>query len=333
MKKQQWIKYTFFFSTIIVTIVFLIMLWSDTYSNTHYDRTKFYSEPNKNVLKTHYIINNPTKYDSFIFGSSRVENINPLKIKTNKYYNMTYSEGIPQEHLLNIQLFIRKGVKIKNLLIGLDEFSYQVAFEKHQHQGLTKSYYEATNTNIITYYKELYLRFPLGEDRRYIKKKLSNSPNYYNLNVATQELKYKNELEHFKIVNYETQEHLNNPKFNEPTYYNGNVLEKTLKSIQQLKNICTKRNISCIFFINPIHHKTYEYTNKILLNSFKSKLAHITSYYDFSKQTPLNYNNRFWKDTSHYTLEVGDMILSKIFDNNSSIKEFGNYVKKVDFKE
>lgn len=40
-------------------------------------------EPNKNYLKTKYIIENINKYDSFIFGSSRVGNIPTEIIKGN----------------------------------------------------------------------------------------------------------------------------------------------------------------------------------------------------------------------------------------------------------
>ena len=53
-------------------------------------------------------MNNKKKYDSFIFGSSRVGKINPLKIENGKYYNMTYSEGLPREHYQNIKFLIMK---------------------------------------------------------------------------------------------------------------------------------------------------------------------------------------------------------------------------------
>lgn len=328
MKKTHWIFGTLFLTFIFIATIFLLMFWSDTYSNTHYHRTHFYTEPNKNVLKVHYILQNKDLYDSFIFGSSRVGNINPLKIQNGKYYNMTYSEGLPKEHLLNIKLFLREGIKIKNLLIGLDEFSYQVPFIKHQHQGLTKSYYKATNTTKFAYYRELYLRFPLGEDRHHMMKKILHKPTILTMDISQQASNYKKAQEHFNVNDYSSKKHLNAPRFSKPTYYNGNYLEQTLKSIQEIKQLCTQNNIDCKFFINPIHHKTYEYTNKKLLSKFKEKLAKITDFYDFSAQTNISKNNKYWLDTSHYRLDIGDLIIKTIYTDKVYIKNFGTHIKK-----
>ena len=332
MKIKQWIAYSFLLTTFIIVVTFFLMKWSDTYSNTHYNRTKFYSEPNKNVLKVHYILTHKEKYDSFIFGSSRVGNINPLKLTNGKYYNMTYSEGLPKEHLLNIKLFLNEGVHIKNLLIGLDEFSYQVAFAKHQHQGLTKAYYKATKIALLTYYRELYLRFPLGEDRHHIKKKLFHSPNYFSLDISKQKENYESMVNSFNKTEFTSNKHIHDKIFDKPTYYNGNTLSDTLQDIKELKQTCTQYDINCTFFINPIHKKTYEYTNKKLLQKFKKQLRQITDYYDFSGPSFITQDNQYWNETSHYTLEVGNMMIDTIY-NHKNYKDFSKYVpqEKSDF--
>lgn len=325
MNIKQWITYSFLLTTFIIIAIFSLMKWSDTYSNTHYNRTKFYSEPNKNVLKVHYILTNKEKYDSFIFGSSRVGSINPLKIQNGKYYNMTYSEGLPKEHLLNIKLFLKEGVHIKNLLIGLDEFSYQVSFAKHQHQGLTKAYYKATNTPLSIYYRQLYLRFPLGEDRHHIKKEILHFPIYFTIDISKQKENYENAMKAFDKTKLLSNKHLNDEIFDKPTYYNGNALEHTLQDIKQIKQLCVKNDINCTFFINPIHQKTYEFTNKELLKIFKQKLQSITDYYDFTGPSYITTHNQYWHETSHYTLEVGDMIIDTIYQHHN-YKDFAKYV-------
>jgi hypothetical protein len=333
MQIKQWLFYSFLMIILIITTVFSLLLWSDTYSNTHYKRIKFYSEPNKNVLKVHYILENKNKYDSFIFGSSRVGNINPLKIKNGNYYNMTYSEGIPKEHLVNIQLFLKEGVLIKNLLIGLDEFSYQVSFKKHQHQGLTKAYYKATGISLVNYYRELYFRFPLGEDRHHIVKKLKHSKKYFTMDISKQKKNYLIAMKHFDRKHFTTYAHIHNKIFDRPTYYNGNTLKETLKDIQKIKTICKDNNINCQFFINPIHHRTYEFTNHKLLKEFKRKLSNITSFYDFSIQSSLTHDNSYWHETSHYTLEVGDMIIDSIYNKKSLLNKNSIPFVFINYKE
>ncbi|MDH4945504.1 hypothetical protein [Sulfurimonas sp. C5] len=245
---------------------------------------------------------------------------------------MTYSEGLPQEHYLNLKLFVNKGVQINNLLIGLDEFSYQVSFLKHQHQGLTKAYYKATHTSLFTYYRQLYLRFPLSEDRHHIKKKILNSPNHFILSIAQQEENYKYAEKEFDSLQYSSQIHLNDPRFAKPTYYNGNFLTEAIISVKNIKELCDNNNINCKFFINPIHHKTYEYTNKKLLLRFKEELAKITDFYDFSEPNTISNDNRYWDDTSHYNLEIGDLIIKTIYTDKVYVKDFGIHVKKQEYK-
>jgi len=59
-------------------------------------------EPNKNYLKMHNVLYHPDKYDSFLFGSSRVGFIDVEKMNDGVYYDMMYSEGTPAEHYDNI---------------------------------------------------------------------------------------------------------------------------------------------------------------------------------------------------------------------------------------
>lgn len=316
MKIKNWLSYSFCSIIMFNSIVVFLMYWSDTYSIAHPKRTEFYTEPNTRISKVDYILENKTLYDSFIFGSSRVTAINPLKITNGKYYNMSYSEGIPHEHLLNIRLFLKNGVKIKNLLIGLDEFSYQVSFKKHQQQGLTKLHYLATETNKLIYFKENFMRMPLGEDRRHFEKMLTQSKIFFELDVSNQKNYYLKKSNKNKRY-YHTKKHLTNEVFNKPTLYNGNVINDTIDDIQEIKNICLKNNINCKFFINPVHKTTYRYVDKELLKEFKKKLQYITGYYDFTLPSIISKSNYYWIETSHYRDIVGDMIIDYIYNKNT----------------
>ena len=46
-------------------------------------------EPNKNFLKTEYVIRHPDRFDAFLFGSSRVSSIHSDRIEGYRCYNMT----------------------------------------------------------------------------------------------------------------------------------------------------------------------------------------------------------------------------------------------------
>ena len=67
--------------------------------------------PNENFIKTAWILDNRDTFDSFVFGSSRVGALHSEHIEGYRAYNMTYSFGVPQEHLDNLRTFLKAGVK------------------------------------------------------------------------------------------------------------------------------------------------------------------------------------------------------------------------------
>ncbi len=110
-------------------------------------------DPNKNYIKTKYILNNPEKYDGFLFGSSRVGSIHVEKIQNVKIYNMTYSAGTPYEHYETLKTFIDNGVNIDIVYMGVDSYSYTENPESHNYQQLRAPYQYLRNIkNFITLY-------------------------------------------------------------------------------------------------------------------------------------------------------------------------------------
>lgn len=91
-------------------------------------------EPNSNYIKMQYVLHNPDKFDSFLFGSSRTGFINVDRIPEGKWYNMSYSEGLPEEHLDNLKELIENGIIPKNVMIGVDNISAFVDPDLHQNQ-------------------------------------------------------------------------------------------------------------------------------------------------------------------------------------------------------
>lgn len=96
-------------------------------------------EPNQHFVKMQYIIEHPDRYDAYCFGSSRVGNINLKKINNGyTYYNMTYSEGLPQEWLEDIRILLKNNVKMSQVLIGIDDFSFRINPDDHKRQYLRR---------------------------------------------------------------------------------------------------------------------------------------------------------------------------------------------------
>lgn len=305
--------------SIIITIV-MINYVVDPYGIFKYSFDKQITEPNQHFIKMRYIINNPTKYESFIFGSSRVGNININKIPINEnFYNMTYSEGLPNEFLNDIKIMIDKGVKIKTLLIGLDDFSFRVNPKEHLQQLMRKPYQE----DIIEFYINYLLTVP---NPLIIQSNLCDQPKtYFDIYGSGRPLHPQVDID----IENEPIIHINNHKFNIPTEYRGNRIKETLNELEEINQIACKNNIQLIFFINPIHQTTYLDTNKLEFNDFKQGLASISSFYDFSGINTITINNYYYYETSHYRPIVGDMIIAKIFGiDGIAPDDFGILVPK-----
>ena len=76
--------------TLILTAIFApVNIFIDPYNIFHYDRPVDNGvEPNKNFIKTKYILHNRDKFDSLVFGSSRAGFIDVSAIPDGKYYDM-----------------------------------------------------------------------------------------------------------------------------------------------------------------------------------------------------------------------------------------------------
>lgn len=273
-------------------------------------------EPNQHFVKMQYLLDNPLKYDAYCFGSSRVGNIDLKKINNGyNYYNMTYSEGIPKEWLEDIKILIKHNVSIKQIMIGIDDFSFRVNPESHESQYLRKPYQENNFNTYISYI----LKMP---SKPVTDKGIMSIFDIYDsgrpLHPAVDER-----------IESDIEGHINGEKFRKGTPYGGNRIDKTIAEIKEIKEITAANGIELIVFINPINLLTYRANNLEEFDEFKRELAEITSYYDFSGLNDITKNNYYYYETSHYRPLVGDMIVNRIFNEpENDDSKFGYWVTK-----
>ena len=96
----------------VLSVFVGINVLGDPYNVFHVDHIRDMGvEPNKNFIKMKYVLENKDKYDTFIFGSSRVGFLYFDTSPYEHYYNMSYSEGLPKEHLDNLKVLLAAGVQ------------------------------------------------------------------------------------------------------------------------------------------------------------------------------------------------------------------------------
>lgn len=279
------------------------------------------NEPNQHFVKMRYLINNPDKYDSYCFGSSRVGNIDLTKIDDGyKYYNMTYSEGLPAEWLTDVKLMLKNKITIKRVILGIDDFSFRINPKSHHTQYLRIPYQKKNLHTYLTYL---------------LKAPPSSSP--FNENGSVFDIYKTGRPLHEKpdmAIEENPEKHITDPKFKEPCLVRGNLMKETLSTLKELKLLADSNDIELIVFINPIHKTTY-FSNPVSeFNEFKRGLVEITDYYDFSGLNKITTNNYNYYETSHYRPLVGDLIVERIFhEPKDKVTDFGVYVTRENSEE
>lgn len=253
-------------------------------------------EPNKNYIKMKYILNNPDKFDTFVFGSSRVGNIHVNNIWGASAYNMTYSEAIPLETLNNVKTLIENNIIPKTIYLGVDNLSYTI--DPDSHNSASNASYEMSVENPIKFYS--YYLDPAMSFKSYttiIYKHTVDDSYSYRFYEFGWNSDYGNNDTTYDFDNAE------------PSISNSYRLDETLAEIKELKELCDSNNIKLVVFTNPLYYVTYDAALDQDYLVFLKKLASITEYCNFSGYNSITTNSSNWIDNSHYTAEVSDKVL------------------------
>lgn len=253
-------------------------------------------EPNKNYIKTNYILQNPEKYTGFLMGSSRVGSIHTEKVKNQRIYNMTYSMGTPQENLETLQVFLESGVRIETLYLGLDNISYTEDVQKHNHQPIRASY--------------SFLQNPIEFMKLYC------DPAIMRQGVAailskTNSVGYDSFYEYGWWCGYDvpTLKNWPEPVAEIETQY---FLEDALNSVRQIKELCDENGITLTVFINPVSEYKMRMIDQKIFSFFLDELAQITPFYNFSGRNQITLDPGSYVDSGHCSAAVGDLVLNRI---------------------
>ncbi len=304
-------------------ILIIYNVWLDPFGVIRGDMQTQKTEPNQHYLKIKYCIDNPKKYNAFLFGSSRVGKIDVSKITDgNNWYNFTYSECVPYETLQDIRLLLHHNVNIKKIIIGLDEISYLVSHKLHKDQSLRKSYVNIINPYL--YY--LLLRPSLSMYENILNADTSRFYSKGAYSVIYSDGSFKpNKKDTF--IETHPLIHIRDTVFNNPYWreYYSERIKQAIYEIAEIKQLSTRNNIKLIFFINPIYEKTYlkAIDNHFFL--FLEQLSIITKHYDFSGINEITTNKLNYYENSHYRPIVGDWIINEITSSDKKyLIERGN---------
>lgn len=259
-------------------------------------------------------------------------------------YNLSVGAGIPHEHLLLLKYLLKEKKGIKNILIALDDFSFTIPFSSHNKSLDLKSHYLLTHETLLSYYNHYFFRSINNIDLNHMKKK------YFHKKVIPEILTIKQAIFSQKEFYQDKEKNtsklgVNFNKINQDfkiknnflpkaitQYTDSNNIESTIKDLKEIILLCKKNKITYKIILNPMSYVLSNEIDLSLYSKFKHQLSLITDYYDFSNPNPINNDLNYWNEPSHYKLFVGDLILKRIYDNNTSIQNFGIYIPQRTLK-
>ncbi len=284
------------------------------------------------------------RYDNIILGSSRVYSSNPLMVS--KYLGgETYNAGVGtarvEDHLGFVLLLQRLGKLPKNLILGLDFYSFNSELETNKYflknkdlnflnQQLSQENYLSNFLSIDAFrasYKTL---------KNFLKNKKSNPR--FDENGASQNAS--------KIFSYYPEVQSMKPKFSKTTIDKeiqfiktisySKISKKRIAYLQRIIDICKQEDINLYLFLTPLNG---ELISKIQseqnlykkLQTLKNIIATKTSYYDFIQHSKINDDTIYFNNPTHATPIGGNLIYAKIFNDPKITlpKNFGEFIKVI----
>ena len=323
---------SFFVNTVGLIILILIISMGINYYLDPYGvffkeyRNYITSSPiNERYIKTKYILDNPKKYNSFIFGSSRVGTLEGENLKDiGNFYNMTFSGAVPKQILEILKIFIDNKIEIKNIILGIDDFDFYSEPEISDYYPYKISYKVLNNKiNFLKYYL---LKNPINRvNIEYIFGKAKVE--FDILDTGKWSSVYKENLVENNLENHRKE--LKNKKVMSAS---SNRILQTIEDINEILSICRENNINIEVIYLPLYEKTY-CANESLIEKSKEELLKITNFWDFAVLDKYTTDEYYWYEESHYRPILGRKIFKRIYNkkftrNEEIDKNFGKYQRK-----
>jgi len=324
---KQFLRKGLIFAIIMGLIFIPVSVLIDPYNVFHYSMPRENGvEPNKNFIKTKHVLHNQDKFDSLVFGSSRAGFFDVSKLKDGTYYNMASSEAVPAEHVRILKIMIKNGFVPKNVIMLVDDISCFVDPDRHATSLYRIPYPDEDIASQLSFYSKYFDLITIWESLAVIKGFDTPSPDYIERfkNTGTESLDIPPAFNSANAVGYWAD------------YYELR-LEDSIAEIQEMIDLCEEYDINLTIMTNPLYHLTYEKAIENGYLAFLASLADITDYYNYSSISYVTIEDKCYYETSHYTPQVGEWMISAAFEDkiDIAVKEqgFGMYVTDENKKE
>ena len=282
----------------------------DTFNVFHWKNIRFTSaEPNKNFVKTQFIVHNPKKFNAFIFGSSRVGWLPKEGLPDNYenetlcWYNMTSSVATPNDHFMTIKTLKKNKVSVKVIVLGFDEISMYRSPDV-QKIDLGRAPFQLYKNKTEFYLPYLAIKTDLSIIKQIDEYNTENHAleknvfyNYGWLGGKTSDfsLTENPDLTHYEWI------------------HNGYSYQESHEDIYRIVRFCRENNIKLFLFTSPLWQITYKNAVDDGYFDFLRLVAKNCEFYNFSSLNNYTKDPRYYFEWSHYRPALGLLVEKMLF--------------------
>ena len=260
---------------------------------------------NKLYLKTRFLLSTEHSYDCFVFGSSRVAALDVKRLGPD-CYNFTHSGGLVVDHLGVLESFLDAGMSVRKVYVALDDLSYNENPEVSRLQHMRRAYPDGAFDHIQ--FLSMFLLRPM--DLNDLSLVTGANPKVRTPRFITQPAldteRIRSRYQKYYDTPRETDMRFRRlPPTGRDTQYYG---DSSIAALRKLARLSRENGFQLQTFFFPLHYKTYLARDYSLLLRFKRDAANIQPFRDFSGLNVYTTDNRYWRETSHFSAVVGDRV-------------------------
>lgn len=269
--------------------------------------------------KVAYLSENFDRYDSYVIGSSSAASYLPETLNeylNANFYNM-FHYGADTDYDKQLVSYLLSHDEVRNivLVLGLNEAN---APATDPHALTDRAHYTVTGESPLSYYLDF-----LFADPRYAVEKLTSLahdtelPQAFDVFLPDSGTYDKRVRDTESIGSLDAYLQQNGADFSVQSATTLDYIEKCVQNVAEIRQMCQDAGATLTVILSPVSAQQLQGYSDETLNAYFNALAQTTDYWNFSI-SPLSYDERYFYDTTHTRNDTADMVLARIFGNDSA---------------
>lgn len=326
-----------FFSFLLIAAINYIVDPYGAFGGKFFYTPTYDFSKNQRYAKLSYLDKEYRKYNSYIIGGSKSNSFLPgtlnQYIPDASFFSLSYIKGNFFDYETTAH-YIIDNYDVRNILlsISISEVS-RYKLNQSKKNILYRASYRTTGENKLIFgFESVFVN--LSETVKKIKaiKEPDSSQNkVYNEDGTATWLRVQNVMEK------------NPEQYAEKIKQRGYRMKdkdmsdigKSLDALKRIKAYCNENNVNLTVIVAPTSPAEISKYDHEKLTDYMIRISEITEFWDFAGENSISDDWLNYYDEGHFTREVGNMVLAKVFNEKSwkVPKDFGQYITQKNAKE